>query len=291
MELFENAAGAIIDMLIELVALTLLAAAIVPVLHGTVGSEMSWLALLVGIALVALEVSRIFRNDYVFGAGPLAREVWVDTTSVPYLVADALVLTLGAAWLVRLFVAAPGLASRTDLGFDLGVPAIILTVGSGLLGARIWARGESAPGDEPAEDLAGAVLDFFIQGSGLLLVAGGGVDLSHGWSRDRLHGGLPAFTAGAALLVLLVSRIIRGGYVLNKDALPITVSTVSMPYYVSDALLLGFGTAWLYHSLTESHGPGFVDGTLGTSAAVVFVAVTSVLLVVRVSSRLRVRHP
>lgn len=226
MDLFENAAGAVLDALIELVAVACLVAGVVPVLHGTAGGGRFVPLALVGIALVALEVSRALRTAYVVGAGPTYR-MQVATTSAPFFVADAVLLAAGVAWLGHTVLASPGPAARTNLALDLGAPAIALVVAGGLLGTRSWARRHDDESDEgfPA-DLAGAVLDFFLEAAGLSLVA---------------YGGLPASAAGAALLVLVVVRVVRGGYVLGKGELPITVSTVSAPYFASDALLLGFG--------------------------------------------------
>jgi hypothetical protein len=289
--LFENSAGATIDLLIELVASTFLAGGILFLSRDPVAAGASWFLVPVGTALVALEVSRILRGRCAYSTGRVGGWMLVDTTSVPYFVADALLVALGAVWLVHTFVADPGLDPRTQLDFGFGVPTTFLAVALGLLGIRIWAvRDGATVGDRFPEDLAGAVLDFFLQAVGLFLVAVGGVDVYEGIVRGDLRAGLLALAAGVALLGLVVRRIVRGGYVLNKDKLPITVSTVSVPYFVSDALFLGFGAVWLYHAPGPIDRPWFVGGGMGTGTATAFVAPAAALLFVRVWSRLRARH-
>ena len=119
--------GALMDLGIQMVALFLLGAGVVPVLRGQfAGVHLLFLA--AGLALLALLISRVLRSTYIvtvrrFGSVDLR----VNTVSVPYFVVDLSWLAFGVAWLYGALKPVAGSGLAPDPAFDLGSPAIILS--------------------------------------------------------------------------------------------------------------------------------------------------------------------
>jgi hypothetical protein len=122
-----------------------------------------------------------------------------------------------------------------------------------------------------------------------LLTAAGVVAILRG-TADGLLPSLLLLAGGLGLLAVLISRAVRGAYVMGVrgfGSVDLEVSTVSVPYFVLDVGWLVFGARWLHASLTDPPVPPDPSFDLGGPATI--LSVEAVLLGLRIRSRLRDR--
>ncbi len=129
--------GPLTEILWRMFALMFLGAAIVPVLRGQPWDDLLVrLAFLVGgLAILALLGSQIVRTTYRTVVGvPYRVRLVICPVAAPFFLVDAAWLAFGATWLAAPVSIAP------DPAYDVGGPAIVLTVSAALLGLRTWSR-------------------------------------------------------------------------------------------------------------------------------------------------------
>jgi hypothetical protein len=138
-------------------------------------------------------------------------------------------------------------------------------------------------------NLTGALIDLLIQTFAMFLTAAGAVAILRGPAGGLLLS-LLLLAGGLGLLAVLISRAVRGAYVMGVrgfGSVDLGVSTVSVPYFVLDLGWLVFGARWLHASLTDPPAPADPYFDLGGPATI--LSVEAVLLGLRIRSRLRDR--
>jgi hypothetical protein len=127
-------------------------------------------------------------------------------------------------------------------------------------------------------NLVGALLDLLIQMFALFFLAAGIVPLLRGSA-----GGLLFLLGGAALLAVLIRRVVRREYVFSVRApgrVDLHVDTASVPYFVLDLMWLVFGVSWLV-------GPGSTvpDPAFDLGSPLIILVTVAVLAGLRIRAR------
>lgn len=135
--------GPLMEILWRMFAVLLLGAAIVPLLRERPWSDpvSRLLALGAGLAILALLTSRIVRTTYQTISGRTYRvRLVICPVAASFFVVDAVWLAFGGRWLYSSTHAVAAVGVAPDPAFELGGPAIVLSVSAGLLALRLWSR-------------------------------------------------------------------------------------------------------------------------------------------------------